>query len=407
MKIHKPLLALCCALAFNTVMANTSPSQQILPGETPQGLSSTDWSSIQALIEARQYESRAGVDGSISSINPAHGWQIQYAADGSTTLRPRADDNYSIALKLTALGYQQLEPLDAPQQISQQDNTVTYQWNPQLQEIWSNSEEALEQWFILTQRPQQSAREDARGNAAQGLLTLEMALTTDMDISQAADGLHFGNTQGIDISYTKLKVWDRNRRTLPAQMVLTGDVLQLRVDDSQALYPLTIDPSFQQQAYLKASNTGAGDRFGLSVAISGDSVVVGAYMEDSSSTGVNSTPDEGALGSGAAYVFTRSGTTWTQQAYLKASNTGAGDRFGRSIAISGDSVVVGAYKEDSSSTGVDSTPNEGADSSGAAYVIAINSVTLPVPATSPAFLALLVLLLGSVGLVWVRYGTAP
>ena len=57
---------------------------------------------------------------------------------------------------------------------------------------------------------------------------------------------------------------------------------------------------------------------------------------------MNSTPNESAGNAGAAYVFVRSGTTWSQQAYLKASNTGAGDQFGCSVAVSGDTVVVGA-----------------------------------------------------------------
>ena len=84
--------------------------------------------------------------------------------------------------------------------------------------------------------------------------------------------------------------------------------------------------TWTQQAYLKASNTDAGDYFGYSVAISGDTVVVGAYGEGSNATGVNGDQsDNSAAYSGAAYVFTRSGTTWTQQAYLKASNTGADD----------------------------------------------------------------------------------
>jgi hypothetical protein len=106
----------------------------------------------------------------------------------------------------------------------------------------------------------------------------------------------------------------------------------LRVDERGARYPITIDP-IAQQAYVKPSlaslgYAGAGDQFGISVAVSGDTVVVGATREDSSSTGINSTPDEGATDAGAAYVFVRSSGTWSQQAYLKASNTGAGDQFG-------------------------------------------------------------------------------
>jgi hypothetical protein len=133
--------------------------------------------------------------------------------------------------------------------------------------------------------------------------------------------------------------------------------------------------TWSQQAYLKASNTGAGDRFGGSVSVSGDTVVVGAYLEDSSTTGVNSTPNNSATDSGAAYVFVRGGTTWSQQAYLKASNTGANDYFGNSVAVSGDTVVVGAPYEDSGTTGVNSTPNESAADSGAAYVFLRSGTT--------------------------------
>lgn len=124
-----------------------------------------------------------------------------------------------------------------------------------------------------------------------------------------------------------------------------------------------------QQAYLKASNTEAGDLFGYSVAVSGDTVVVGAYRESSNATGVNGDQtDNSSPAAGAAYVFVRSGTTWAQQAYLKASNTGPGDFFGYSVAISGDTVVVGASEEDSNSAGANQNNRASAGRSGAAYV---------------------------------------
>ena len=80
------------------------------------------------------------------------------------------------------------------------------------------------------------------------------------------------------------------------------------------------------------------------MAVSGDTVVVGALGEDSNATGVNGDQsNNSATDSGAAYVFVRSGTNWSQQAYLKASNTGTvADDFGASVAVSGDTVVVGA-----------------------------------------------------------------
>ena len=89
--------------------------------------------------------------------------------------------------------------------------------------------------------------------------------------------------------------------------------------DSGAAYVFVRSGAWTQQAYLKASNTGPSDLFGVAVAISGDTVVVGAFDEDSAANN--------AADSGAAYVFGRSGTIWTQQAYLKASNTGASDSF--------------------------------------------------------------------------------
>src|SRR6202042_3397610 len=89
--------------------------------------------------------------------------------------------------------------------------------------------------------------------------------------------------------------------------------------------------------------------------------------------GVNGTPNEGSSASGAAYVFTRSAGVWSQQAFLKPAAVGTSqtfDNFGWAVAISGDSIVVGATGEDSSTTAVNSVPNESASSAGAAYVFA-------------------------------------
>ncbi len=132
-----------------------------------------------------------------------------------------------------------------------------------------------------------------------------------------------------------------------------------------------------QQAYLKASNAGKFDEFGRTVAISGDTVVIGASREDSRATGVNGNQlDDQAPDAGAAYVFVRSGSVWSQQAYLKASNTQAGDRFGTAVAISGDTIVVGATGEDSNATGVNGAQDNNSKlNSGAAYVFVRNGMT--------------------------------
>ena len=139
--------------------------------------------------------------------------------------------------------------------------------------------------------------------------------------------------------------------------------------------------TWANEAYLKAPNAeggggGTGDQFGYSVSISADTIVVGAWQEDSNQTtitnGTLASANNLSADSGAAYVFRRTGTTWANEAYLKAPNTGAGDKFGEHISISGDTIVVGAILEDSSETTISNGTTASADNSiadsGAAYV---------------------------------------
>jgi hypothetical protein len=135
---------------------------------------------------------------------------------------------------------------------------------------------------------------------------------------------------------------------------INGNQVDNSANDSGAVYVFVRTGGiWSQQAYLKASNAEADDQFGWSVAISGDTVVVGAKDEASDSSGVNADGNNNlAYWAGAAYVFVRTGGIWSQQAYLKASNPGGFAQFGYSVAISGDTVVVGAWMEDSDDTGV-------------------------------------------------------
>jgi hypothetical protein len=134
--------------------------------------------------------------------------------------------------------------------------------------------------------------------------------------------------------------------------------------------------SWVQEAYLKASNGEIADNLGYSVAISGDTIVAGAILEDSNQTtvtnGGSASADNSKNASGAVYVFKRTGSTWTQEAYLKAANADANDNFGFSISIHNDTVVVGAPYEDSSqaviSNGSSASLDNSLVNSGAAYV---------------------------------------
>jgi len=134
--------------------------------------------------------------------------------------------------------------------------------------------------------------------------------------------------------------------------------------------------AWAQEAYVKAANAGNNDQYGVAVAISSETLVVGAMGEASDQTtvtnGTTASPDNSAADAGAAFVYTRSGSTWAQQAYLKAPNAEAGDNFGGAIAIDGDTIVVGAPAEDSNQTsvtnGTTASANNDAAAAGAAYV---------------------------------------
>lgn len=135
--------------------------------------------------------------------------------------------------------------------------------------------------------------------------------------------------------------------------------------------------TWHQQAYVKASNTRESARFGSSVAISADTLLVGAEGESSNATGIGGDQaNTDALNAGAAYVYTRSGAAWSHQAYVKPSNTSANMRFGCAVAVSGDAAAVGACREPSNATGIDgNAADTSAPSAGAAYVLRRSGVT--------------------------------
>ncbi len=152
---------------------------------------------------------------------------------------------------------------------------------------------------------------------------------------------------------------------------INGNQADNSASQSGAVYVFTRSgTTWTQQAYIKASNTGGGDFFGSPVVLSGNTLAVGALQEDSNAVGINGNQaDNSASESGAVYVFTRSGTTWTQQAYIKASNTAADDFFGFSVALSGNALAIGAISEDSNATGINGDQvNSNATNSGAVYL---------------------------------------
>ncbi|HET9622075.1 MAG TPA: hypothetical protein VFP84_11955 [Kofleriaceae bacterium] len=165
--------------------------------------------------------------------------------------------------------------------------------------------------------------------------------------SDAGAAYVFVLSGGAWIEQAKLVASDGfSEQQLGSAVALSGDTAVLGTihDGGGALYVFVRSgTTWTQQAKLTAADGAPGDQLGVSVAIAGDTVLAGA---------------PGGGGVGAAYVFTRSGTTWTQQAKLTGAGSQAGDAFGFSVALSGDTALIGANVAD----------NENGSDAGAAYV---------------------------------------
>ncbi len=199
-----------------------------------------------------------------------------------------------------------------------------------LEEWYLNGPLGVEQGFVMREAP-----------ACAGPKTITMAMDGDVVATlDDADGdgrgnaIRFVDDEGRAVAlYTDLFVTDAKGKSIPAWLSVNAGELSIVVDDAGAVYPLAIDPVIGvEQAKLLASDGAANDKLGTVVALSGDTAIVGAYNSN------------GAQGS--AYVFVRNGTTWIQQQKLTASDGAMGDWFGGSVALSGDTVLVGAYRDD-------------------------------------------------------------
>ena len=116
---------------------------------------------------------------------------------------------------------------------------------------------------------------------------------------------------------------------------LMDAVKAARKADGQTDEPPPVEDAVGQQAKLTAPDGAAFDQFGISVSISGDTAIIGARADD-----------VGAIDQGSAYIFVRSGTAWSLQQKLTASDGAASDNFGISVSISGDTAIIGAYVDD-------------------------------------------------------------
>lgn len=355
-----------------------SPPAHAQETSGPKDISPSDWSSIRAAYEANRHAAvrDEALPGHYHARNPGQQWLTSFDGRGFTTTPD--DGSWSWGLDLVSYGRPgEQQTVNGSACITARSSRIEYEWNQSLTEWYINDQRGFEHGYTLHHRPTCTPGDNNNH------LHFTLAVRGDLipRISETGRDVTFTTASSATVlTYNDLKVFDAEGVHLAASFQALSShngqhSLLLTIDDTNARYPLTIDP-VAQRAYLKASNTGANDFFGASVAIYENTAVVGAPGEDCNATGINGIQtNDLALSSGAVYIFTRSavGSAWTQQAYIKASNTGTGDVFGSSVAIFQNTVVVGAWKEDSNATGINGNQMDNSlPDSGAAYIFIRN-----------------------------------
>ena len=207
---------------------------------------------------------------------------------------------------------------------SRQGNETVYH-SAGLTEWFKDQRGGTEQGFTIAERP-----------AGAGPLVIALSVPGLTAHYGAGGALVLRQGSRAVLGYGGLSVRDATGSPVPARLVPAGSALHIVVDDAKATYPLYVDPTWSQQAELTATDGGANDQFGNSVAISGSTALIGAPYHE-----VGSDP-----GQGAVYVFTYAAGNWSQQAELTATDGGANDQFGYSVAISGTTALIGAYNHE-------------------------------------------------------------
>jgi hypothetical protein len=267
-----------------------------------------------------------------------HAW---FAQDG-VTVRPtlpdeKRDQGWTATLRLKSWGYgTQLTGVPPITSRTVNQNRIEYERrslipqsefrNPKLVEWYENRAEGIEQGFTLNERP-------LRGQVAgpNEPLRVVLAVTGDLRARTKEEGkIELTNYQGKGaLSYSKLVAVDANGKRMAARIETSTDgrEITLVVEDADARYPVVIDPivASLEKKFGDGYTPHAEARFGFDVAIDGDRAIVGAWRD--------------ASDTGRIYFFTRSGTTWSS--FVVNLSIDPGGQCGFSVAISGAKAVVG------------------------------------------------------------------
>ncbi|MDI3287363.1 MYXO-CTERM sorting domain-containing protein [Polyangium sp. 15x6] len=261
-----------------------------------------------------------------------HAQRFAATLDGAGISLSPDDGAWKFGMRAAGLGCEgQVTELGAAEPAAE-GNRIRYE-RDELEEWYVNGPLGLEQGFVLRAAP-----------ACAGTKVVAIELGGDLQaelVDEDGDGLgealSLRDSEGrVALGYTDLYVKDAAGKMLPAWLSLDRGRVVIHVDDAGAAYPVEIDPLVAvQQAKLVANDGAASDYLGYSAALSGDTALVGAPDDDDNGTD-----------SGSAYVFVRSNGVWTQQAKLLANDGAVSDNFGFSVALSGETALVGAFRDD-------------------------------------------------------------
>ena len=280
-----------------------------------------------AFVHARQLEAGPAYDFApardqqaiLQSANPEMGMVAQ-ARPGGVWLQPSGPNGgkSGVGLQLVSQGCDEHPIVAEPVAPQARGNRIEYPRDG-VTEWYLNGPLGLEQGFTV-----------ARDLGCRRKLVFEMTLDRSVSAELQQHGAVLAlNASGLRYRYGELYSYDADGRELPSAMELSGQRLRLVVDAAGARYPVVVDPRMYVEIQtLRASDATINDTFGIVLAQSGDTVLIASPNKN--------------LSRGVVYVYTRSGLQWREQAKLTAMDAAPLDNFGSSLAIDGDTAIIGA-----------------------------------------------------------------
>jgi hypothetical protein len=254
--------------------------------------------------------------------NPAAGYDAYVTEDGVSIA---INNKTIVSLSLRGVGYGDALEAVAPGEASGDKQTINLAREGGVREWSVNGPDGLEHCFTLSEPP---------GARQKGMpLRLALQVSNGWRAVASEDGklVTLLGPRDEAVEYSKLVVRDSLGRNIPARLAVADERVVIEVEDSEAAYPLTIDPFFTLQKRMLAPDGALGDNLGGAVALSGHTAVIGAPHDDAP-----------YYDQGSVYVFAHNGAIWTLQQKLVAADGEAGDMFGVAVALEGDTLVAGA-----------------------------------------------------------------